>query len=104
LFSDGTASIHWVFRIRVWKMISMKATLSPRVFPFSCSFEVVLNKQRTGTILLTNIWSMNRDVDVYGPDAELFKPERHLDENGQLKSICSATKDDGHVNFGFGRR
>lgn len=47
---------------------------------------------------------MNRDTDVYGPDAALFKPERHLDENGQLMSITPATKDDGHVNFGFGRR
>jgi len=48
--------------------------------------------------------SMNGDPDVYGPDAHEFKPERHLDENGQLKPSPVDTKDEGHVSYGFGRR
>lgn len=47
---------------------------------------------------------MNRDVDVYGPDAHLFKPERHLDKEGNLYQAFPRTKNEGHNTFGFGRR
>nr|BAK09449.1 cytochrome P450 [Postia placenta] len=57
-----------------------------------------------GTICLANIWAMNRDPDIYGPDAHLFRPDRHLDEKGQLKASPADTKDEGHVSYGFGRR
>lgn len=56
-----------------------------------------------------------------GPDADQFKPERHLDANGQLATAPPDTKDgelfyiytyahvhgssiEGHVGYGFGRR
>ncbi|KZV76225.1 cytochrome P450 [Peniophora sp. CONT] len=57
-----------------------------------------------GSIIMANILPCNRDPAVYGDDAEAFKPERHLDEQGQLKAAPPATKDHGHVSFGFGRR
>ncbi|KZV76226.1 cytochrome P450 [Peniophora sp. CONT] len=57
-----------------------------------------------GSIIMANILPCNRDSAVYGDDAELFKPERHLDEQGKLKPAPPATKDHGHVSFGFGRR
>ncbi|KZV76252.1 cytochrome P450 [Peniophora sp. CONT] len=57
-----------------------------------------------GTILLANLISCNRDPAVYGEDAHVFKPERHLDEQDQLKPAPTATKNHGHVSFGFGRR
>ena len=57
-----------------------------------------------GSILVANIIPCNRDPAVYGSDAHLFKPERHLDEQGRLKPAPPATKDHGHVSFGFGRR
>jgi len=47
---------------------------------------------------------MNSDPEVYGPDAHEFKPERHLNENGQLKPSPVETKDEGHITYGFGRR
>ncbi|KAF5368851.1 hypothetical protein D9758_002854 [Tetrapyrgos nigripes] len=53
-----------------------------------------------GTIVITNVWSLNLDPEIYGPDADQFRPERHLDENGCLKD----PKDDGHFTFGFGQR
>ncbi|KAF5372074.1 hypothetical protein D9758_005051 [Tetrapyrgos nigripes] len=56
-----------------------------------------------GTICIPNTWSLNHDPDVYGPDAEEFRPERHLDENGQLKDGLLGLSE-GHSTYGFGQR
>ncbi|KAI0741731.1 cytochrome P450 [Daedaleopsis nitida] len=53
-----------------------------------------------GTIITTNLWAMSRDPDVY-PDPETFKPERFLDEHGQLDLKAG---DPSEFAFGFGRR
>ncbi|KAJ7769577.1 cytochrome P450 [Mycena maculata] len=58
-----------------------------------------------GTICIPNIWAINRDTDIYGLDADVFRPERFLDANGELAPIQFDTnKEEGHVTFGFGRR
>ncbi|KAJ3761410.1 cytochrome P450 [Lentinula raphanica] len=58
-----------------------------------------------GTICIANVWAMNRDVDVYGADAHLFRPERHLDKDGKFNQAAfPRTKNEGHNTFGFGRR
>ncbi|KAJ7797226.1 cytochrome P450 [Mycena olivaceomarginata] len=58
-----------------------------------------------GTICIPNIWAINRDRDIYGSDADAFRPERFLDVNGELGPIeLNTSKEDGHVSFGFGRR
>ena len=57
-----------------------------------------------GSMLVANILSCNQDPTVYGGDSRTFKPERHLDEQGQLGPAPPATKNHGHVSFGFGRR
>lgn len=75
-----------------------------------------------GTNCIVNVWcvrwslydncvnfislrALNHDKDVYGDDADLFRPERHLDGSGQIQLVASQeTKDDGHCTFGFGRR
>ncbi|KAF5372098.1 hypothetical protein D9758_005093 [Tetrapyrgos nigripes] len=56
-----------------------------------------------GTLCLANVWSLNHDPEIYGPDAEEFRPERHLDENGQLKDGLLGLSD-GHFTYGFGQR
>lgn len=48
--------------------------------------------------------ALNRDPEIYGEDAHLFEPSRHLDKDGQLKVVFAETKDEGHYTFGFGRR
>ncbi|KAF5356572.1 hypothetical protein D9758_008288 [Tetrapyrgos nigripes] len=53
-----------------------------------------------GSVCIPNIWSINRDPEVYGADAHAFRPERHLSSDGKLKD----EKDEGHFSFGFGRR
>ncbi|THV05841.1 cytochrome P450 [Dendrothele bispora CBS 962.96] len=53
-----------------------------------------------GTICIPSIWSINRDPEVYGSDADEFRPERHLDNNGRLKD----ERNEGHVTYGFGQR
>ncbi|THV05811.1 cytochrome P450 [Dendrothele bispora CBS 962.96] len=55
---------------------------------------------RKGTICIPSIWSINRDPEVYGSDADEFRPERHLDDNGRLKD----ERNEGHVTYGFGQR
>ncbi|KZV67268.1 cytochrome P450 [Peniophora sp. CONT] len=57
-----------------------------------------------GTIVLANTWEMNRDPEVYGPDAHHFNPNRHLGERGEALTSSSGVRDDGHYSFGFGRR
>ncbi|KAG6895429.1 hypothetical protein C0992_001272 [Termitomyces sp. T32_za158] len=56
------------------------------------------------TIVIANIWAINRDRNVYGQDADQFNPARFLNEDGSLKSSIPDTKDEGHTTFGFGRR
>ncbi|KAF9477126.1 cytochrome P450 [Pholiota conissans] len=50
-----------------------------------------------GTILFANIWSIVRDEKMY-PDPHEFKPERFIDEHGELKT------DHRVLTYGFGRR
>ena len=57
-----------------------------------------------GTICIANVWSMNRDTEVYGENAAHFDPARFLDANGDLATAPPDTKDQGHVSYGFGRR
>jgi len=56
-----------------------------------------------GSVIIPNVWCMNLDPMVYGPDAHVFNPTRFLNEQGQLTPILPGTRDEGHVNFGFGR-
>ncbi|VDB91739.1 unnamed protein product [Peniophora sp. CBMAI 1063] len=57
-----------------------------------------------GTVLMANMLPCNREPAVYGDDAEIFRPKRHLDAQGRLAPAPPATKEHGHVSFGFGRR
>ncbi|KAI0046797.1 cytochrome P450 [Auriscalpium vulgare] len=57
-----------------------------------------------GTLVLPNLWQCNRDPAVFGPDAALFRPERHLDAGGGAAAGPSETREDGHAAYGFGRR
>ncbi|KZV60962.1 cytochrome P450 [Peniophora sp. CONT] len=57
-----------------------------------------------GTIVIPNVWEMNRDKEVYGADADNFNPARHLDKEGKLLKGLPGTKEENHHTFGFGRR
>ncbi|KAJ7229311.1 cytochrome P450 [Mycena haematopus] len=57
-----------------------------------------------GSTVIANVWAMNRDPEVYGHNAHLFEPTRHLDEDGRLTIAIPETKEEGHNTFGFGRR
>ncbi|KAK3344529.1 cytochrome P450 [Lasiosphaeria hispida] len=58
-----------------------------------------------GSMLVPNVWAINRDPDTFGPDAHHFNPARHLDDTtGNMKPSPADTKEEGHVSFGFGRR
>jgi cytochrome P450 len=57
-----------------------------------------------GTVCIANVWHCNHDREVFGEDADEFRPERHLDENGELLPGPFETNQAGHVTLGFGRR
>lgn len=57
-----------------------------------------------GTILLPNAWGINHDPEIFGPDAHLFNPARHLDMDTDDVEIGFAYVKEGHVIYGFGRR
>ncbi|KAF5327728.1 hypothetical protein D9619_004539 [Psilocybe cf. subviscida] len=50
-----------------------------------------------GTMILANVWALTRDETRY-KDSEAFRPDRFIDENGDL------TEDEVDYVFGFGRR
>ncbi|KAI9439111.1 cytochrome P450 [Lactarius indigo] len=56
------------------------------------------------TIVIVNIWHLNRDTTIYGADAAHFNPARFLDANGEVTLCPPETKEEGHVTYGFGRR
>jgi cytochrome P450 len=57
-----------------------------------------------GATCVANIWQCNHDRAVFGDDADEFRPERHLDDKGELLPGPMETNQEGHVSFGFGRR
>jgi cytochrome P450 len=60
-----------------------------------------------GTAMILNLWSMNHDKDVYGPDVSEFHPERFLQQSektGEYLLKPEFENEDGHSSYGFGRR
>ncbi|VDC06022.1 unnamed protein product [Peniophora sp. CBMAI 1063] len=57
-----------------------------------------------GSIVIPNVWSLNRDPAVFGGDAHTFRPERHLDSTGYFFRSSEGTHGEGHSAYGFGRR
>lgn len=49
---------------------------------------------------------INRDLDIYGPDAADFRPERFIEysNSGAPKIRSDLGGPEGHYTFGFGRR
>lgn len=54
-----------------------------------------------GSAIVGNHWSIHLDPAEY-PEPDVFKPERFLDEEGQVRGTAHSPK--GHFQFGFGRR
>ena len=53
-----------------------------------------------GTIVIANVWELNRDPEVYGLDAHHFNPARHLDEKGEVMPGPVDSKEESHFTFG----
>ena len=46
---------------------------------------------------------MHRDPALF-PDPDVFRPERYLNDAGQLKPALPDTHGYGHLSYGFGKR
>lgn len=53
-----------------------------------------------GTKIAVAAWAMQRATDVYGPDADLFRPERWLEATPEKAREMNRMLD---LNFGYGR-
>ena len=73
----------------------------PLMVPHESTQDVRLGDHHipAGTQVLINAWAIGREAATWGPDAEKFRPERHLDSSVDFR---------GHnfelVPFGAGRR
>ncbi|KAI0810997.1 cytochrome P450 [Irpex lacteus] len=56
-----------------------------------------------GTIVIGNIWAMNRDPSVH-TDFDTFRPERYLGASGKVEVVPADTHQMGHTSYGFGKR
>ncbi|VDC01481.1 unnamed protein product [Peniophora sp. CBMAI 1063] len=57
-----------------------------------------------GAVVLANVWEMNREPELFGPNTKHFDPARYLDDKGRLLVDPPGAREDGHFTFGFGRR
>jgi cytochrome P450 len=57
-----------------------------------------------GTVCIPNVFHCNHDHTVFGEDADEFRPDRQLDERGELLTGSPEAIQAGNVSFGFGRR
>lgn len=55
------------------------------------------------SIMISNLWLLNQDPLVWGPDAMEFRPERHLNDSDREEGASEMRKE-GHFSYGFGRR
>jgi len=57
------------------------------------------------TIVMGNIWHMNRDTATYGADVDTFRPDRFLGPDPAPRGFSTSnTHEFGSAAFGFGRR
>ena len=57
------------------------------------------------TVIIPNVWHLNRNTETYGADAEHFNPARYLDDKeNKLAPGPADAKEEGHFTYGFGRR
>ncbi|KAI0301926.1 cytochrome P450 [Multifurca ochricompacta] len=61
-------------------------------------------KEDGGAICMGNVWHSNHDRAVFGDDADEFRPERYINEKGELLTGPTEGNQDNHLTFGFGRR
>ncbi|EJT97963.1 cytochrome P450 [Dacryopinax primogenitus] len=89
------------------KEVHRWAPVIPLGIPHRLIKEDVYNGYRIpkDTIIILNIWRINRDIHTYGSDSDTFRPERFLGSDPAPRGFTTAnTQEFGSTSFGFGRR
>lgn len=55
-----------------------------------------------GSIVIANVWELNRDTETFGTDADRFNPARYLNDKGQLVHTFGGMNE-GHFTYGSHR-
>ncbi|EOA25647.1 hypothetical protein CARUB_v10018996mg [Capsella rubella] len=73
----------------------------PLMIPHESTQDVRLRHYNipTGTQVMINLWAIGREAATWGPDAEEFRPERHLDSSVDFRG-----RNFELIPFGAGRR
>ncbi|CAH2064880.1 unnamed protein product [Thlaspi arvense] len=73
----------------------------PLMVPHKLIEDIKLGDQNVpaGSLAIINLWTIGREVATWGPDAEEFKPERHLTSSADYRG-----QDFELIPFGSGRR
>ncbi|ESQ45730.1 hypothetical protein EUTSA_v10010323mg [Eutrema salsugineum] len=76
----------------------------PLMVPHESTEDVKLREHHipAGTQVMINLWAIGREVATWGPDAEEFRPERHLDSSSSAADFRG--QDFELIPFGSGRR
>jgi len=98
LDSNRSADLHYC-RAVVEEGLRLRPAAPTTFFHYSTRESALLGYRiPMATNLQINLWSALRDPDVWAPDPDSFRPERHLDENGRFNPTNEV------VTFGGGRR
>ncbi|XP_025083741.1 cytochrome P450 2C42-like [Pomacea canaliculata] len=80
------------------------SSFTPFGFPHAASEDIVVDGFciPKGSVLFQNLWWVNRDQSLWG-DPDVFRPERFLDDEGQLLPVTHKIRQ-SFLPFGIGRR
>jgi cytochrome P450 len=97
-------SQHCSFYIACVKESMRLCPSAPNIFPRLVSADQLLVLDRkvvpVGTEVTCNPWMVHRDKKIYGDDAEIFRPQRWLEDGGDRGRLF----DKYNMAFGFGTR
>ncbi|KAI7868411.1 cytochrome P450 [Spinellus fusiger] len=94
------------YMISVQREIMRLYPLSPYGNPHIAEKDFIVNnyKIKKGTVLISDMYSMHRNPDVY-PDPDKFIPERFIKDTSTFHASANGnTKERDQFNFGWGRR
>ena len=103
----GTRDISYLkVRFRLLLVYSSAISLSsyPQAPSFYSIYGVFQSVVLESIFILTYPRGIDRDLKHFSDDNSKFRPERYLNEYGELYDFLPESRGEGHLSFGSGRR